>query len=123
MKSVSEGTTGFSSNLSKEDMDRATGYVKKMALICKEAGSKFIVVLVPLYSTAQESDRFRAIEDYVIHDFESSKIAFRDWAKVPPENNKGSLIYKFDRHWNYEGHAFFSTFLTKIIRENMTTNP
>jgi hypothetical protein len=123
IKSVSEGTIGISNNLSKEDMDRATGYVKKMALICKEAGSKFIVVLVPIHYTAEENDQFRAIKNYIIHDFESSKIAVRDWAKVLPENNKSTLIYKFDRHWNYEGHVFFSTFLTKMIREKMTTKP
>jgi hypothetical protein len=123
IKSVSEGTIGINNNLSKTDMDRATGYVKKMALICKEAGSQFIVVLVPMHYTAEGSDHFRAIKDYVIHDFESSKIAVRDWAKVLPENNKSALIYKFDHHWNYEGHAFFSTFLTKMIREKMATNP
>ncbi len=89
----------------------------RMKQICDENGTMFSIILLPLKGAFEGSGEFKRSKDLFIRKLTEKSIAYKDWGLSLPNENRETLVYKFDHHWTEYGHEYFSKYLSQIILE------
>ncbi len=108
---------GNSGSIPESEINVTVENISRMKKICDDNGTTFSIILLPLEGAFEGSDEFKRSKDVFIRKLTEKSIAYRDWGLLLPNENRETLVYKFDHHWTEYGHEYFSKYLNQIILE------
>ena len=104
----------------RPDLGSTLCYIAEMEAACHTVGSEFRVVLLPYRGVLNDPPgQFPVVKQAMIDAMITQNIVYIDWAPLLPVDGARELSFRFDQHWNEDGHRFFGRHLVDVITRSL----